>query len=65
MIMRRYCEEVVGRCEKRVMEVNSPRYKRKRRVKSRTEGLEYTVFAARYDTRAEEAVIAAAVRVGV
>lgn len=62
MMMRSYCD-VVG-CEKRVMEVNSPRYRRGLRVMSRTEGLEYTAFAARYGTRGEEVVMQVAVRVG-
>lgn len=60
MMMRTYCELV--KCERRDMYVNSPRYRRGTRVKSRTEGLEYTAFAARWETRMEERVLAAAVR---
>ena len=62
MMMSTYCEGVG--CVERMMEVNSPRYQRGMRVGSKTEGLEYTVFAARYGTRGEEAVLVAAVRVG-
>lgn len=62
MMMKSYCE-LVG-CEKRVMEVNSPRQRRRLRVPSRTEGLEFTAFAARYSTRAEEMILAAAIRIG-
>ena len=62
MMMKKYCER--AGCEERVMEVNSLRYKKGMRVASKTDGLEYTVFAARYETRAEEAVLATAVRMG-
>jgi len=64
MMMKSYCalEGVV--CEKQVMKVNSPKYGRAIRVPSKTEGLHYTAFAARYETRAEEALMATAVRVG-
>lgn len=62
MMMGTYCE-LVG-CARRVMEVNSPRRRRKLRVKSKTEGLEYTAFAARYQTFAEEFVLSTAVRLG-
>lgn len=62
MMMKSYCE-LVG-CEERVMEVNSPRQRRRLRVPSRTEGLEFTAFAARYSTRAEEMMLAAAIRIG-
>jgi len=60
--MSKYCEMVA--CEDKVMQVNSPRYSKGMRVQSKTDGLQYTVFAARYGTRAEQAVMAAAVRVG-
>lgn len=62
MMMKRYCG-MVG-CEERSMKVNSPKYRRGMRVKSRTDGLEFTVFAARYETRAEEFVMSSAVRAG-
>ena len=63
MAMRKYCE-VVGGCVVRVMWVNSPKYKRGIMVRSRSEGLLFTAFAARYGTRVEEAVLNAALRMG-
>lgn len=62
MMMDTYCG--LATCIERVMQVNSPKYRRGLRVDSKTEGLQYTAFAARYETNAEEAVMAAAVRVG-
>lgn len=62
MMMETYCGVVT--CSERVVQVNSPKYRRGLRVESKTEGLHYTAFAARYETSAEEAMMAAAVRVG-
>ncbi|CDF40909.1 unnamed protein product [Chondrus crispus] len=62
MRMSTYCESVG--CKEAVMEVNSPRFKRGMRIESNTKGLEYTAFAARYDTQAEESLIRMAVRFG-
>lgn len=62
MMMRRYCEEVG--CVKRVMWVNSPLYKTGVRLESRSSNMSFTALAARFETVAEEAVLAAAVRVG-
>lgn len=62
MMMGTYCE-MVG-CTGRAKHVNSPKYSRRRRVQSRTEGLEYTAFAARWETKVEERVLTAAVRIG-
>lgn len=62
MMMRTYCESV--RCEEAVLKVNSPAYRRKVRIPSRTKGLEFTAFAARYETRAEELAIRVAVKLG-
>lgn len=62
MMMASYCAAV--KCDKRVMKVNSPRYTRALRIPSKSEGLEFTAFAARYETPTEEKVLAAAVRVG-
>ena len=63
MMMRKYCE-VVGGCAVRVMWVNSPKYRRGIMVRSRSEGLMFTAFAARYGTHVEEAVMKAAMRMG-
>ncbi|CDF39024.1 unnamed protein product [Chondrus crispus] len=62
MMMRTYCD-LVG-CSKREVEVNSPRYRRRLRVPSRTEGLEFTSLAARYSTRVEERMLAIVVHIG-
>ncbi|CDF40907.1 unnamed protein product [Chondrus crispus] len=62
MRMSTYCESVG--CKEAVMEVNSPRFNRGMRIKSNTKGLEYTAFAAPYETQAEESLIRMAVRFG-
>ena len=62
MMMKNYCRIVA--CEERIIKVNSPRYSVGMRVPSKTDGLEYTSFAARYESVAEEAAMAAAVRMG-
>lgn len=64
MMMERYCALAAAGCEWRKKYVNSPRYSRGRRVPSKTDGLEFTAFAARYQTKVEERVLVAAVRVG-
>lgn len=62
MRMRIYCE-LVG-CRQATMGVNSPHFSRGMRIESKTKGLEYTGFAARYDTQVEESVIRMAIRLG-
>lgn len=62
MMMRSYCGMV--NCSKEMLHVNSPQFNRRVRVPSNTDGLEFTAFAARYETRAEEMVMSAAVHVG-
>lgn len=62
MCMRTYCG-MVG-CTAGLMEVNSPKWRRGTRVRSRTEGLLYTAYAARWATWAEEGVLTALVRAG-
>lgn len=62
MRMASYCE---GRgCVEKRMLVNSPKYARGMRLLSRTQGLTYTAFAARYGTKVEEVLIAVALRAG-
>lgn len=61
MKMETYC---AGRCQWKVTKVNSPKYRLALRVSSHTHGLEFTTFAAKYETRAEEAVLATLVRIG-
>lgn len=62
MMMKTYCGMVS--CVHRVVQVNSPKQRRALRVDSNTEGLQFTAFAARYGSRAEEMALAAAIRVG-
>lgn len=62
MMMKSYCALV--RCQRSVIWVNSPTYARGLRVASRTGGLEYTAFAAKYETTVEERALAVAVRAG-
>ena len=60
--MSKYCD-LVG-CSEAAMEVNSARFSRGMRFESKTEGLEYTVFSARYDMQVEESMIRPFVRYG-
>lgn len=62
MMMKRYCE-MVG-CVEKIMKVNSPRYRRRMEVESRTKGLRYTSLAARYGTSVEEGVLVGIIRMG-
>lgn len=62
MMMRTYCA-AMG-CTKRKILVNSPKYQLQLRVPSKTEGLFYTAFAARYATRMEEVALKTAVHAG-
>lgn len=62
MMMRTYCLEV-GRCNVGVILVNSPRWSIGKRVPSKTKGLEYTAFAARFETAMEEFALKTALRI--
>lgn len=62
MMMKAYC--TVAGCIPKVILVNSPRYRRGRRIRSKTKGLFYSAFAARYATVAEAIVLSLAVRYG-
>lgn len=64
MKMDTYCANTIVHCIPKVIKVNSPRYKRGLRIQTATPGLYFTAFAARYRTRAEEAAMAFAVRIG-
>lgn len=46
------------------MHVNSPRFVRKWRAASHTDGLEFTALAARFATKGEEFVLSSAVHAG-
>eukprot|EP00737_Agarophyton_chilense_P002292 gb/GEZJ01002601.1/.p1 GENE.gb/GEZJ01002601.1/~~gb/GEZJ01002601.1/.p1 ORF type:complete len:461 (-),score=28.15 gb/GEZJ01002601.1/:965-2347(-) len=62
MMMSSYCS-VVG-CTKKIMKVNSPRYERARKVRSNSENLMFTSFAARYNSKMEEKVLRMAIKLG-
>lgn len=62
MMMSTYCEK--ADCIGRVMHVNSPRYIKGLRLSSKTVGLTFSAFAARYQTRVEENALRLAVRLG-
>lgn len=63
MMMRQYCDTVKSCLEDRMF-VNSPRFRARFRLESRTERLEYTAFAARYETLVEESFLRALVHYG-
>lgn len=62
--MRTYCRISKVKCREDHLYVNSPRYRRGIRIKSNTEGLEFTALAARYETWTEELLLAGALRLG-
>lgn len=65
MSMRTYCASVQsGGCSQRVMNVNSPRYSRSLRLRSRTADVQYTAFAARYESEYEERLLCLAIHSG-
>lgn len=64
MMMKTYCERH-AKCQRSVRAVNSPRMHRKLRIASRTVGLLYTPFAARFATLLEERVLQKIVHLGI
>lgn len=64
MLMQRYCDKTTGGCERQERWVNSPRFRRKLRVATLSDGLEITAFAARHGTLAEEYALSALVKIG-
>lgn len=62
MMMEGYCE-IVG-CAERVKKVNSLRYRRGMTVPSATDDLDFTVFAAKYESSLEERILRSLIRVG-
>lgn len=63
MSMRTYCKYHTA-CTKRLSWVNSPKFERGLRIKSRTDNLSFTPFAARYETALEERVLRLLVAIG-
>lgn len=62
MMMTSYC--ALERCTRRVMFVNSPKYRRRLTIDSKTEHLKFTALAARYESATEELVLSTAVHIG-
>lgn len=62
MMMSSYCE--INECERKTLLVNSPTYESGLRVKSLTPGLEFTAFAAKYESKPEETVLRMAIGAG-
>lgn len=56
MTMKSYCRQF-GVCHRQVKWVNSPRMKKGLRLVSRTHRLQYTAFAARYETTMESLIL--------
>lgn len=61
IMMKTYCN-IVGGCTREKMTVNSPKWKAGRRIKSDSEGLSFSVYAARYESNVEESVLKSVVR---
>lgn len=65
MMMATYCTaHALGGCHTANMYVNNPRMRRRIRVPSRTDGLEFTALAARFESGIEETVLAGLVHMG-
>lgn len=64
MLMRSYCARVDVKCGWEIKMVNSPRMRRRVRVRGPTSGLEFTALAARWGSVVEERVLRLLVRVG-
>lgn len=63
MMMKSYCAK--AGCVRSIKMVNSPRFRRGLRVSTHTGDLDFTAFAARYETRVEEAILTRLVHMGV
>lgn len=62
MMMKSYCRDVG--CVRNIMQVNSPTFRRARRIDSQTKGLLFTALAAKYETMVEEHLLRTVVRAG-
>lgn len=63
MTMRKYCS-IVGTCSRRVLLVNSPKFRKRLRIPSNTDDLYFTPLAARYGTQVEEVFLGIVIRLG-
>lgn len=66
MTMRQYCSEVEDEegCRRQVMYVNSPKYERRLRLMSNSDGLMFTAFAATFESRLEQATLSVLIHIG-
>lgn len=64
MMMKTYCSQLPNGCVKRVRYVNSPRMMSRMRITTRTEQLVFTPLSAKYQSRTEEMLLSAIVRLG-
>lgn len=62
MMMKSYC--AIVRCQKRQMKVNSPKYRRGLRIPSDSEHLQFSAFAAKYESSPEELAMSTVIRLG-
>ena len=62
MMMKTYCGKVGG-CRYEKMEVNSPRWGKGKSVKSMSDGLLFSVYAARYESKVEEYMLERILRI--
>lgn len=63
-MMSDYCARRRKSCVSRTLLVNSPRFRKALRVPSRTDGLEFTALAARFESRVEAQALSFAIRLG-
>lgn len=63
MSMHSYCSRYT-KCIRRIALVNNPRMRRGFRLASNTDGLQFTVFSARHETRLEESLLRLAISFG-
>lgn len=64
MTMSAYCKSIQNGCTVQQMTVNSPVFKKRTRIPSRTKSLYFTAFAAAYESRIEEHVLKTLIHIG-
>ena len=64
MMMRTYCGIVRDGCKEEIMQVNSPKWQKQLRIRSKSAEMEYLAFAAKYETKAEEIILRKIIHMG-
>lgn len=64
IMMRTYCQFVPQGCTRRVKYVNSPRMKAGIRIPSKSSHMQFLAFAAKHESRVEQILISAVIRLG-